>query len=319
MSEKKAFVSHSHSDKAIAERLARVLLNQGIDAWLDKWEIQPGDSLVQKIFEEGLKECSAFLVLLSRQSVASAWVKHELDVALVKRLEGAARVIPVIVEQCEIPFALRSLLWVDLTQNFDAEARRIADVIAGRLEKPPVRSQPSRLVLNVPDLTEHAASLALFLSRSIESPAGWPPSFRGPTLAQELGLSAEQVSDAVEELETHGLVKLDKPAGTAPFTFEFATATYALALHLKGTGALAFDPEQDVLTVAAAVAAMGSAGGRLLQEKTGLSPSRINNAVAYLKASDLTAVDGAFGTAPFTFYRVRATSSTRRFTAQNAR
>lgn len=41
----KAFISHSSVDKEIAEQLATDLLSKGIDAWFDKWEIIPGDSL----------------------------------------------------------------------------------------------------------------------------------------------------------------------------------------------------------------------------------------------------------------------------------
>jgi hypothetical protein len=40
-----------------------------VDAWVDEWEIYPGDSLVQKIFEEGLKdavESTAGMLVLAR-------------------------------------------------------------------------------------------------------------------------------------------------------------------------------------------------------------------------------------------------------------
>jgi hypothetical protein len=114
-------------------------------------------------------------------------------------------------------------------------------------------------------------------------------------------------------------VKLYRPCGTTPFSFGFAQSTYALALQLKETGALPSDPERDIVMVAAAIAAMGSANGPSLQEKTGLPPSRLNNAVAYLDDHGVATVLGALGTAPFGFYQVQATSSTRRFTAQNAR
>jgi len=56
----RAFISHSHADKPLAEELARALLDQGVDPWLDRWEIQPGDSLIRKIFDEGLGKCSVF-------------------------------------------------------------------------------------------------------------------------------------------------------------------------------------------------------------------------------------------------------------------
>jgi len=92
----KAFLSYSHSDREIAERIATTTLRRnGIDVWFDKWEILPGDSLIRKIFEEGLAGADAFIVLLSQESVQSRWLQEELDAALIKRIEGVTRVIPV--------------------------------------------------------------------------------------------------------------------------------------------------------------------------------------------------------------------------------
>ena len=60
----KTFISYSHSDKDIAIKLSENLRKNGIEVWIDKWEILPGDSLVQKIFEEGLSGIDAFIVIL---------------------------------------------------------------------------------------------------------------------------------------------------------------------------------------------------------------------------------------------------------------
>ena len=50
-----AFLSHASEDKAsFAEPLGRELASLGIRPWLDKWEIRPGDSLVSKLFDEGV-------------------------------------------------------------------------------------------------------------------------------------------------------------------------------------------------------------------------------------------------------------------------
>lgn len=55
---RKVFVSHASEDKErFVNEFATKLRVNGIDAWLDKWEMLPGDSLVDKIFEEGFKEC----------------------------------------------------------------------------------------------------------------------------------------------------------------------------------------------------------------------------------------------------------------------
>jgi len=66
----RVFVSHASedTDRFVIE-FCRRLRSSGIDAWLDHWELQPGDSLVDRIFEEGIGGANAFLVVLSKNSV----------------------------------------------------------------------------------------------------------------------------------------------------------------------------------------------------------------------------------------------------------
>jgi len=45
----KAFISHNSKDKSIAQSIGQFLLDQGIDVWFDKWEINAGESLTDKI------------------------------------------------------------------------------------------------------------------------------------------------------------------------------------------------------------------------------------------------------------------------------
>ena len=77
----KVFISHASEDK---ERLLRAFATKlrqeaGVDAWVDEWEIYPGDSLVQKIFEEGVKDAEAVIIVLSEHSVDKPWVREELS------------------------------------------------------------------------------------------------------------------------------------------------------------------------------------------------------------------------------------------------
>jgi hypothetical protein len=66
----KVFVSHASEDKdRFVLGFATELRARGVDVWLDKWEMLPGDSLVDKIFEEGIKGASAVIVVLSKFSV----------------------------------------------------------------------------------------------------------------------------------------------------------------------------------------------------------------------------------------------------------
>jgi hypothetical protein len=315
----KAFISYSHEDKAIAIRIANALREQAVDAWIDEWEIDVGDSLVQKIFEVGLKDCKLFVILLSPSSIASPWVRHELSSAIVQQLSGVTRVVPLVVQPCEIPVALRPLLRLDLAVEGEAEVvSRLVDVAYGRSKKPPLGKQPSGLAVSVPGLTNHAARIAVELSKSMDQPDGRPLAFSGPALTEALGLNAMQISDGVEELEAQGLVRSQKWFGTAPYSFGHVEPTSSLALSLREAGVLEYDPEEDIRLVAAAIAQKMVVDGAVLQSETGLSPSRINRAVSYLEDYSIARVERYLGTAPFSFGVARRTSATPKFLEANS-
>jgi hypothetical protein len=99
----RVFVCHNREDKPTAERIATAILLAGHDAFFDKWDIEPGDSLIEKI-SEGLSDSSYLLVLLSSSSVKSNWVKRELEIALARQLKDKhIKVIPCLLEDCDIP------------------------------------------------------------------------------------------------------------------------------------------------------------------------------------------------------------------------
>ncbi|HEX3684106.1 MAG TPA: toll/interleukin-1 receptor domain-containing protein [Bryobacteraceae bacterium] len=81
----RVFISHASEDKErFVLRLAEQLREKGIDAWLDPWEMLPGDNLVDKIFNAGLKQSDVVIVVLSNVSVEKPWVQKELSSAVVK-------------------------------------------------------------------------------------------------------------------------------------------------------------------------------------------------------------------------------------------
>src|SRR6185503_12058910 len=105
----RVFLSHASEDK---ERFVLgfdlKLRGKGVDVWLDKWEILPGDSLVEKIFEEGIKGAQAVIVVVSKNSADKVWVREELNAAVVRNIEGISKLIPVVIDDCVVPEALRS-------------------------------------------------------------------------------------------------------------------------------------------------------------------------------------------------------------------
>ena len=137
------FISHSHQDKDFVDVLAVQLIQYKEHVWVDRWELQVGDSLIEKI-QSAIKTASALIIVLSKASVASAWCKKELGAGLIRELEERRVVVlPVLLEDCEIPLFLRDKKYADFRTDFDAGLKEIHGAVAsvtsdtqGRIEKP---------------------------------------------------------------------------------------------------------------------------------------------------------------------------------------
>ncbi|MAW95224.1 MULTISPECIES: toll/interleukin-1 receptor domain-containing protein [unclassified Leeuwenhoekiella] len=106
------FFSYSRQDSDFVIHLAQSLREAGAKVWLDQLDIQPG-SRWDKSIEQALFKSSTLLVILSKASVESANVMDEVSFAL----EEKKRVVPILLEECDIPFRLRRLQFADFTGN----------------------------------------------------------------------------------------------------------------------------------------------------------------------------------------------------------
>jgi|GEM_PF-1360872 len=129
------FVSHASQDARIASRVAMGLKAFDYETWYDDWELLPGDSIVDRV-EAAIAASDVLLVLLSKSSVNSKWVQRELSAGLSRQLSGkGVMVIPVLVEDCQIPDALADTKRVDLRGDFERGFRQLADALAARRAK----------------------------------------------------------------------------------------------------------------------------------------------------------------------------------------
>ena len=113
------FICHNSEDKPTAEKIAIEMIKAGHEAFFDKWDILPGDSLIEKI-SEGISDSSYLLVALSKNSVKSNWVKRELEIALARQIaDKAIKVIPCLLEDCEIPVFLQPIYYADFRGSFE--------------------------------------------------------------------------------------------------------------------------------------------------------------------------------------------------------
>lgn len=124
------FISYSHADELIVNELAAHLVKNNANVWVDTWELNVGDSILNRV-QDALVDSSALLVILSKSSVESEWCKKELSAGLMRELhEKRVVVLPVIVEDCEIPLFLREKMYADLRKDFDQGLHSILSAIA---------------------------------------------------------------------------------------------------------------------------------------------------------------------------------------------
>ena len=129
------FLSYSHCDSEFATRLKSALIAQNIRVWLDKDEIRPGDWFAQAL-EHGINSSKCIAFLVSKQAVVSTWVNEEYYRALTlcNKKGVTLRLIPVLVDDAELPDFLSSRQCVDFRQaeQFDTAVEHLVWGISGK-------------------------------------------------------------------------------------------------------------------------------------------------------------------------------------------
>ncbi|MFX0197020.1 MAG: TIR domain-containing protein [Candidatus Hodarchaeota archaeon] len=122
------FLSHNNADKPAIEALARKLVKEGINPWLDKWNVIPGEPWHEAIIE-ALDRCETCAVLIGPSGIGP-WQNEEMRAAIERRVKGSKgrfRVIPVLLpgskrdERSRLPTFLVATTWVEFRNTIDDE------------------------------------------------------------------------------------------------------------------------------------------------------------------------------------------------------
>jgi hypothetical protein len=81
--------------------------------FFDQRNVLGGDRLVERVFD-GIAAATAQIVVLSGASTKSSWVLDELAAGRSRSIATGSRVVPVLIEDCEIPNAVAHLKYIDL-------------------------------------------------------------------------------------------------------------------------------------------------------------------------------------------------------------
>jgi hypothetical protein len=108
-----AFISYSREDTEFVMRLAGDLKAAGANVWLDQLDIPAGERWDRAV-EGALAGSPVMIVVLSAASVASVNVMDEVSYALGKQ----KTVIPILIQDCAIPFRLLRIQHVDFRRDY---------------------------------------------------------------------------------------------------------------------------------------------------------------------------------------------------------
>jgi proteasome lid subunit RPN8/RPN11 len=110
------FLCHSSGDKETVRALYKRLRIDGFDPWLDEENLLPGQDWNQEIIR-AVRNSDVVLVCLSEKAISRAGyvqkeIKYALDVAD-EQPDGAMFLIPVRLEECDVPQRLGRWQWVN--------------------------------------------------------------------------------------------------------------------------------------------------------------------------------------------------------------
>lgn len=313
------YLAHGSPDHhTLARPFAERLMARGVEVWLDAWEIDSGDSIRQKM-DQGLGNCSHFIVLLTPTSIGRPWVETEIDAGFVRAVEGRSKFIGlrvgVDVGQLSPFLQTRRCPALDLSDTDAVEA--LISELHGISRKPPRGPEP-RYVKHVPPGLEFwapaAVALAEYLVRASTNGTKFDPQVRLSQVAKTLDMPEADVRIAILDLKEAGLVE-----ESAEFHSDAFWPLPGLFVEFD-RHFLDFDNEQDAIAIANWTVSNDVsrvAIDELAKNFPDWQPRRLNSALSFLEEGDLVSAQHAIGQKPWAMQSFRVTDRTRRFVRDN--
>ena len=132
----RVFLCHASGDKPAVRDLYRRLRSDGIAPWLDEEDLLPGQDWQLEI-PKAVRSSDSVIICLSSRAITKAGyvqkeIKYTLDAAD-EQPESAIFLIPLRLEECEVPERLRRWQWVDLFRETGYE--RLLRALRARAEQ----------------------------------------------------------------------------------------------------------------------------------------------------------------------------------------
>lgn len=167
----RVFISYAHVDKPQVRDLVEILDAGGHDPWFDH-HLTVGKDWMEELLKV-IRQCDAFIYVLSPQSVESDWCQWEFQQAV----ELGKPILPVLLKKTFVPEPLSRLQYADFSEG--PTARSAALLLGGLLAARPVEPET--------------------VSPSPAQPKGTPPQDRGQQEPEAPPANQQSMQEAIEE------------------------------------------------------------------------------------------------------------------------
>jgi hypothetical protein len=181
------FLCHSSGDKAEVRTLYARLRADGFDPWLDEEDILPGHDWEHEI-RSAVRSSAIVVVCLSSNSVTkTGYLQKEIAVALdvaAQQPEGHIFIIPVRLQDCEVPERLKRWQWVKLFESSGYE--RLVRALAAR--GLPLQSKRAATMTSSTSLSDHSSWMEPQAGKNSRFALKCGPNIPGQSETRELPL-----------------------------------------------------------------------------------------------------------------------------------
>jgi hypothetical protein len=130
LTKKKIFISYSRVDRRRAKLFRNMFEAAGFDVWIDEKDIPVGASINRRIDQGISKECDFFVLIMSKNSMSSAWVAREIDQAIDIEIErDCIYLLPVRIDEADVPNSLGIKRYADARKSNRAAFEELLSAI----------------------------------------------------------------------------------------------------------------------------------------------------------------------------------------------
>ena len=233
------FVAHSKDDgNRFVEPLSIAFKRAEMEVVESAWQLAARDSLIDRIFLEGLKGADAFLLVLSRFTISHDWVRHEVEESVVERITDLTPLIVLVLDDVALPAGISDDVPVFYMESpgdmveLSSLVQELGPILQRRGSGGSSHVGEDEGGLRVPGLTgTESTLLALSCRSAIENDSFLVKAEDVSRLAEPLVLDSESFRLALETLNAAGHVKVKRANGGQVSVMEIQRESFGVYMR----------------------------------------------------------------------------------------